>query len=106
MLALNIMSILAILFVLCCILFVFMKMNRPNKLELQLRKTKLILYTSPGCGWCSKQLKELGSLVNHITVVSDNYPDDVRSFPTWQIENQLYLGYKTRGELESVLKRH
>lgn len=101
-------SIIFLLFTLVFTSWMFFR-RTPSQLENVLKKNKIELYTNPGCRWCEKQHSELGELANHITVTECNSREDcpnIESFPTFIVDGHPYIGYKSKSELESIVKRH
>ena len=70
---------------------------------------KMVMYGRDSCPWCSKQKKEMGDEMQHITYVNcETSPDECRkasvsALPTWVINGKKFEGFMPKDQVLAKL---
>lgn len=90
------------------IAYVAMRYWKKKKLVDHLASKGWVLYTMPGCGYCTKQLAVLGARYpKQVECSSKNAAcDKIKAFPFWKNEKtyKTRTGYQSQEQLESMLR--
>jgi glutaredoxin len=100
--------------VVLAILILSKRIDYVNEVDAKFIGNNSVLYIITGCSHCLKQEELFGDNVKYLNIVNcikeenkqECIDSNIRATPTWIINGEKYVGYKTLKELKMIFINH